>query len=450
MADKVTSTHVAPEPVKNAVQTNYMTKYDFATKYIPTYKEELVELFPDTILGFTALFGTDIGVASDQFFWAEDGRLRKIEKNVGLASASGVFTCQDETIQRVGNKIYVMNPETGVKQMGRVMSLNADNKKEFTAQPYDAAAWNVGTEGLNVITTGSEFKKGTDGMEGSIVTQQEILHTSLTISKDNFVMNDSDICNATWLKAPDGKYFWFHQEVENFHKRFDELEELNAITSVKITEDSPLHAEGYNSTSGLIESIRMRGNTMTGIPSSLDDMDEVIKVLDKESGEKSNGLFLTLEASLSLDNTIADANVDRGGAGWGSFDNKATAVKFGFDGWMRGGYEFYKKTWRLLNDVTGLSVENTGTAGAIHGIMMPFGTVKVQTGYNSSLSGTPVRSIKYLTLLHKEGNGLNRNRSTIFYGRRWGNGRKDVTGVDILSETGLCLAGANRWFAFVG
>lgn len=448
--ETITQAQTAPEPMKTALQTNYMSKYDFATKFIPAYRQELVELFSDTILGFTELYGGEKGISADQFYWAESGRLRKIEKGVSLTAASNVFTCVDETIQRVGNKIYVMNPETGAKQMGRVIALNESNNKEFTALPYDGSEWTVGSEGLNVMTTGSEFKKGTGGMKGSIASQQEILHTSLAISKDNYIMNDSDICNATWLKAPDGKFYWFHREVEDFYKRFDEKEELNKILSVRIVEDSPLFKEGYNSTSGLFESIKERGNVMTGMPASLADIDEIIKVLDKQSGEKSNGLFLTTEASLLLDNTIADENVNRNGAGWGSFDNKEAVVKFGFDGFIRGGYEFYKKTWRLLNDTTGLSVENTGAKGAIHGILMPLGTVKVQSGYNSSLSGNPVEHMKYLTLLYKEGNGISRKRQAVFYGRRFNNGLEDVTGVDILSETGLCLAGANRWMLFNG
>ena len=447
---QITQTHSAPEPIKNALQTNYMSKYDFATEFIPAYKEKLVELFPDTILGFTALYGGEKPISADQFYWAESGRLRKIEKGVSLTAASNIFTCVDDTIQRVGNKIYVMNPETGAKQMGRVIALNDNNNKEFTALPYDGESWTVGSEGLNVMTTGSEFKKGTGGMEGSIASQLEILHTSLSISKDNYAMNDSDICNATWVQAPDGKYYWYHKEVEEFYKRFDEKEELNNILSVKIAEDSPLFSEGYNSTSGLFESIEERGNVMTGLPASLADIDEIIKVLDKQSGEKSNGLFITTEASLALDNTIAKENMDSGGAGWGSFDNKESFIKFGFEGFSRGGYEFYKKTWKLLNDVTGLSVENTGEKGAIHGILMPLGTIKAQTGYNSSLSGKPIEHMKYLTLLYKEGNGINRKRQTIFYGRRFGNGREDITGVDILSETGLCLAGANRWMLFKG
>lgn len=189
---------------------------------------------------------------------------------------------------------------------------------------------------------------------------------------------------------------------------------------------------------------------MTGIPSSLNDVEDMIKVLDKEEGEKANALFFNTEASISVDKMLAQENVDKGGAGWGSFENKETFIKFGFDGWAFGGYEFYKKTWSLLNDPTGLSVENTGPTGAIHGILMPLGTVRTKTGYNSELSGGTSQPIRYLTLIYKEGNGISRDRSTHFYGRRFGDSTLDATGVDILSENGMILAGANKWMIFEG
>lgn len=450
MPTTVTKNNDAKDPKLVPVQTNYMSKYDFTNRYQPETLPDVVELYADGITGFLAMTGSERGISADQIYWGEQGRLRKAEKNVSLTAATNTFTCKDNTIMRVGTKIYVMDPTTGVKQTGLVTDVDKSDPKVFVAKPYDSASWNVGATGLNVAIIGSEFKKGSGPMEGTVVSEQSIYHTSLTISKDTHAMNDSDLCNVSWLYAPDGSPFWHHQEIEDFNRRFDDYEELNLILSTKIKEESDLSKSGYNSTMGLFDSIRARGANIPGIPQSLDEWGAVIKYLNKEGGEKSNCLWTNVDSSMAIDKIIANENYAKGGAGWGSFDNKEMAVKFGFDGFMFGGYEFYKKTWKLLDDPAGVSPENTGELGEIKGILMPMGGIRIQTGYNSSLSGALPPVIKYLTLLHKEGDGISRKRQTTFYGARVGNGREDVTGVDLLSERGLLLAGANRWGIFEG
>lgn len=440
----------APDPKIVPLQTNYMSRYDFTTRFQPETINEIFELYSDGITGFLEMTGSEKGISADQIYWGEQGRLRKAEKNVSLNSASNAFTCQGDTIMRVGTKIYVMDPATGAKQTGLVIALDSSDPKVFVAKPYDSASWNVGAVGLNVAIIGSEFKKGSGPMEGTVASEQSIYHSSLTISKDTHAMNDSDLCNVTWLHAPDGSPFWHHQEIEDFNRRFDDYEEMNLILSTKIKEESELSKEGYNSTMGLFESIRSRGANIPGMPQTLDEWTAIIKYLNKENGEKSNCLWLNVESNMLLDKMIAQENYDKGGAGWGAFDNKEMAVKFGFDSFMLGGYEFYKKTWNFLDDQAGISQENTGTLGEIRGILMPMGGIRVQTGYNSSLSGALPPVIKYLTLLYKEGDGISRRRRTTFYGARFNNGRDDVTGVDLTSERGLLLAGANRWGIFEG
>lgn len=450
MASTITTNHVATGP-QLAGPANYMSKYDFTNKYHPELLPEMAELYGGGITGFLRAYGSEVPVSADQIYWGEGGRLRKLERNVSLTSATGVFTCEDNTVQRKGAMILVMDPATGKKQTGLVTSVSSNDRKSYTAQPYDKGAWDLSATGLNVMTIGSEFLKGTDRMDGSLVTDPSIYSTSLSISKDVHEMDDSTICNATWLQAPDDSLYWYHTEIEEFRRRFDEFQELKLVLGVKIAEDSPLKSEGYNSTEGLFEAIGKRGGSVTGIPETMDDWISVCKYLDKEEGEKRNMLFTTTDMSFAIDKMLADMGQGRATPDWGSFENNASMFKnLGFDGFGLGGYEFMKKSWKLLNDATGLSPESLGVGGVINGMLMPAGSVSTQIGTNAGLVGAETKRVKYLNVLYKAGNGIDRRLQTGFYGSRMNNGTEDVTGVTLLSEASLLLAGANRWMLFKG
>lgn len=428
-------------------QANYMSRYDFSNKFYPELMPQVVPLYNNGITGFCETFGREKGISADTIYWAEGGRRLKVERNVSLVVATGVFTCSEDTVQRVNAQILVADAAGKKLQFGLVTAVNG---KTFTAKPYDDAAWTVGTSGLNVITAGSEFRKGTEGMARSLYNQQSIYNTSVTISKDTYSMSGSDICNVTWLYAPDGTPFWYNSDTEEALARFKDLEELKCLLSIKISENSSLKAEGYNSTDGLFSSIRKRGNSFAGVPKTMADWRSLVKRMDKVSGERYNSIFCDTDTSLAIDDMIATANKDMMTPGWGIFDNKERAVDFGFDAFRMGGYEFYKQTWKVLNDPTALAAENLGDANAIHGIMMPMGSIAAQTGYTDQLTNGEPERIDYLTYLYKEKPGYSRKLQTTFYGAASGNGRDDIMGIDWLSERGLLLAGAVKWFIFEG
>jgi hypothetical protein len=439
----IVNNHAGAKPELRPTSANYMSIYDFSSKYLPAMLEQAVDLYGKGILGFCRMFGSEKPVNADKTYWAEMDRLRSVEKNVALDTATNVFTTTQKHAVRKNTKIIVVDEANGKKEYGIVTAVNSDTS--FIALRSDGAAWTVAATALTIISAGSEFKKGSGPMEGTIIRKENIYNTTVRISKSTHAINDSDLSNVAWLYAPDGTPYWHHQEVEDAIKRFDEEEELNFVTSVPVDPTSALSNE-YGSFSGILDSIRRRGLVYAGSPSTMADIDDIIMALDAEQGEKSNALFLKTEVSLAIDDLLAAENAEKNGAGWGCFANKDTAIKFGFDSFMRGGYNFYKCTWNLLNDPTG-----AGQLADVHGILMPIGQVRVKTGYNDSLSGdSEITKINYLNLLYKAGNGDNRKKQITVYGRKVQNGRDDVTGIDITSETGLILCGANRWMLMQG
>ena len=439
-----------PQPQLKATAANYMSTYDFATKYIPDTRADVVRRYNNGILGFVDAFGKKIGVGADTYYWAENGRL--LPKLTGVKCSGTTFTAGVNVPLKVGQKVLVSNPDntTGGKYaIGRVQAVSG---KTFTAIPYAGSAWDTnitGAAALTVICVGSDFAKGTDKMEGAIEGVEDIYSASMHIMKDSYEINGSDVTNPTWYMTPDGGYVWDSYEAQQAFARFMNSIELDLLTSEK-TVNATLTGGGLNSTQGIFGQIRERGNTVAGAPTTLADWEEIVKLIDKVQGESYNALFCTTEFSLGVDNMLANANrYNENTQNWGAFSNKDAAISFGFDSFSIGGKTFYKNTWKVLTDPTALAPENFSDASAIHALMMPMGNINVKGGYQSSLSQSPVESVNYLNILYRAGNGHNRMLVTKPYGDTPGDTR-DIIGISWLSEMGAMLVAANRWAIFEG
>ena len=81
-----------------------------------------------------------------------------------------------------------------------------------------------------------------------------------------------------------------------------------------------------------------------------------LKQLDKQGAIEENMLFLSRATALDFDDMLAATNggfASTQAASYGLFDNEAEmALNFGFSGFRRGSYDFYKTDWKYLNDAT--------------------------------------------------------------------------------------------------
>ena len=78
-------------------------------------------------------------------------------------------------------------------------------------------------------------------------------------------------------------------------------------------------------------------------------------------------------------------------ASYGLFDNEAEmALNFGFSGFRRGSYDFYKTDWKYLNDAS-----TRGLVGGLKGLLVPAGTSSV---YDQTLAANvrrPFLHVRY-------------------------------------------------------
>lgn len=437
-----------PQPQHKVTAANYMSGYDFANKYIPDTKAEVIARYNNGILGFIDAFGKPIPVGADKYYWAESGRL--LPKLKGVTLSGTTFTAPVDAPLKVGQKVLVSNPAEGGKYaIGRVQAVNG---KTFEAIPYGADAWDAnltGAESLVVICTGSDFPKGSDKMDGALEGVEDIYSTTMHISKDSYEVNGSDVTSPTWYQTPDGGYVWNTYESEQAFKRFMNSIELDMLTSVPVV-NTTLKDARLNSGNGIFGQIRERGNTVAGMPTTLADWEDIVKMIDKVQGESYNAIFCTTDFALTTDHMLANANrYSENTQNWGAFSNKDNAIQFGFDSFSIGGKTFYKNTWKVLTDPTALAPENFSASSVINGLMMPMGNINVKGGYQSALSESPVQSVNYLNTLYRAGNGYNRLLVTKPYGDTPGDTR-DIIGISWLTERGVMLVAANRWAIFEG
>ena len=155
-------------------------------------------------------------------------------------------------------------------------------------------------------------------------------------------------------------------------------------------------------TQGLFAAIEARGNVYQGFagaaaPGSgaMGDFDEILKNLDKQGAIEENMLFLQRQTALDFDDMIAamagGGYASTASASYGLFDNEEDmALNFGFSGFRRGSYDFYKTDWKYLNDAS-----TRGLSKAIDGVLVPAGTSTVYDQMLGSNIRRPFLHVRY-------------------------------------------------------
>ena len=128
-------------------------------------------------------------------------------------------------------------------------------------------------------------------------------------------------------------------------------------------------------------------------------------------------------------------------ASYGLFDNEAEmALNFGFSGFRRGSYDFYKTDWKYLNDAT-----TRGLTQDIDGVLVPAGT---STVYDQSL-GSNIRR-PFLHVRYRASETEDRRFKSWITGSVGGAYTSDLDAMQIhfLSERCLVTQAANNFVLF--
>ena len=473
---------IVPSPKQQTLQNNYLAfnggANDFAQQYLPEIYEQEVERYGNrTLSGFLRMVGAEMPMTSDQVIWSEQNRLHISYTGVtGPAAGLAVFNVPTNggTIRNAispNDTIVVMNPTTGVALKGIVNSavVQGNNTTNVTAYPFTAANWDglftggAAASDLKIFVYGSLFAKGTASGSKSIEPQFTQYSNQPIIIKDRYAINGSDMAQIGWVEVAteDGTsgYLWYLKSESETRLRFDDYLEMAMVEGELASGAGGVsfaaqaaNVPGFSATinahgsQGLFAAITARGNVFSGFAGAtgISDFDSVLKNLDTQGAIEENMLFLNRDMDLEFDDMLAQISAGgQGGVAYGLFENSEDmALNLGFSGFRRGSYDFYKTSWKYLNDA---STRGAVAVNNIDGVLIPAGT---STVYDQIL-GTNIRR-PFLHVRYRASQADDRRYKNWVTGTAGGafTSEVDEMVVNFLSERCLVTQAANNFVLF--
>ena len=454
-----------PSAEQVPLASNYITNFDFLNQYLPdTYEKEFERYGNRTISSFLRMVGAEMPSNSDLIKWAEQGRLHTKYVNCSTTAIAGAdiatITVADagvtSIVVRVGQTVMISdNAGTG---SNKAIVTAVDTAAGTFAVAYYEVGGQVPAAGqtLSVFIYGSEFGKGTEGMQGSLESEDSIFQNNPIIIKDKYAVSGSDMAQIGWVEVTTENgasgYLWYLKSEHETRLRFDDHLETAMIEAVPAEivggVSSGAAAAGYNGSEGVFFVVENRGNVWGGgFPETLAEFDTIVGRLDRQGSIEENVIFVDREFSFGIDDMLAAQNNNAaGGTSYGLFDNdKDMALNLGFTGFRRG-YDFYKSDWKYLNDVT-MRGDMSGAAGSgrVNGLLVPAGSTSVYDQIMGKNAKRPFLHVRY-----RASETEDRRYKTWITGSAGGamTSSLDAMEVHFLSERAVCTLGANNFFLF--
>ena len=459
-----------PSAEQVVLQTNYITNFDFLNQYLPdTYEKEFERYGNRTVASFLRMVGAEMPSNSDLIKWAEQGRLHTKYVDVTSAAAAGsdtaVLTVGDVLVPgsgsialRVGQTIMISDNTNASVLTNKALITAVDMANaQITVAYYEAAGQAVAADVVtSLFVYGSEFQKGTSGMQGQLEADDDIYSNSPIIIKDKYAVSGSDMAQIGWIEVTTENgatgFLWYLKSEHETRLRFEDYLETAMVEAVPAIAGSGVAAiaagvasgVGNKGSEGLFYVVNNRGNVWSGgNPSTLAEFDSIIQRLDKQGSIEENVIFLNREFGFDIDDMLASQNsYGANGTSYGLFDNdKDMALNLGFTGFRRG-YDFYKSDLKYLNDPT---MRGGLQGGKINGILVPAGSTTV---YDQVLGKNAKRP--FLHVRYRASETEDRRYKTWITGSAGGAATSslDAMEVNFLSERALCTLGANNFFLF--
>ena len=456
---------ITPSSVKATLPSNYITNFDFLNQYLPdTYEKEFERYGNRSIASFLRQVGAEMPSNSDLIKWAEQGRLHTKYTSVWTTSAAGAKTAAvtfnlpsgSTCVFRVGQTVFISQNAGTASNKGIITAV--------TATTFDVAFYEsnqnviAGTSSTNLCTAfvyGSEFRKGSTGMEGSLEAEDDIFDNKPIIIKDNYEVSGSDMAQIGWVEVTTENgatgYLWYIKSEHETRLRFEDYLEMSMVEGVPAEASSgavnylsPTPGQTAAGTDGLFYTIEQRGNVWGGgNPSTLADFDAIIQRLDKQGSIQENMLFVNRNFGFDIDDMLSTQNsYGVNGTSYGVFNNDENmALNLGFKGFKRG-YDFYKTDWKYLNDAT---LRGGIVGGEVNGVLVPAGSTSVYDMVMGKNAKRPFLHVRY-----RASETENRRYKTWITGSAGGASTSDLDAmrVNFLSERALCTLGANNFFLF--
>jgi hypothetical protein len=414
----------------------YISLYDLVNK--PDNRDALIKTYGNQgITGFLQLVGATKAVATnDEVQYWEEERLHKKQAGsmaaITAADATVVLTAASAAavIVREQDVVLVNNSEralvTGISSAA--ITLTALSSDGFSAASLNASA--------EVPVVGNLYAQGSDQPTEFIESGITKRVNPFMIMKEVYSVTGSQATNIGWINLGNGDYRWYLKSEADTRQRFMDKREMMMLLGEKVSASGITDIDGSE---GYFAAIEDRGIVQSGLINTIAEVDDIVKVFDKEGAASEYALYVNRSQDLAIDDMLAAGQLASGtsattvgAAAFGAFQNSAeTALTLGFRSFARGGYTFHKHDWKLLNDPTLLADSD------FYGVAVPMAQVAdAKTGEKA-----PALEMNY-----KAANGYSREMEHWMIGSVLGasNATKDNVEFHYRSECNLITRAANR------
>lgn len=411
----------------------YISLYDLVNK--PDNRDALIKTYGNQgITGFLQLVGATKAVATnDEVQYWEEERLHKKQAGtlsaITAADATATLTAASagDVIVRVNDVVLVNGAE---RAMVTTISSAAITLTALSSDGFAAAS--SGSVEFPII--GNLYAQGSDQPTEFIESGITKRVNPFMIMKEVYSVTGSQATNIGWINLGNGDYRWYLKSEADTRQRFMDKREMMMLLGEKTSTLTDIDgSEGY------FAAIEDRGIVQSGLINTIAEVDDIVKVFDKEGAASEYALYVNRAQDLAIDDMLAAGQLASGtsattvgAAAFGSFNNSAdTALTLGFRSFARGGYTFHKHDWKLLNDPTLLADSD------FYGVAVPMAQVAdAKTGEKA-----PALEMNY-----KAANGYSREMEHWMIGSVLGasNATKDNVEFHYRSECNLVTRAANR------
>ncbi len=357
--DNTSAGGYATQRIGSLTAANYVSLYDLIER--PDNRDLLVKTYgAQGITGFLQMVGAvkANGSASEVQYWEEE----RLHRKQTISSITGGNTSKRVVLACASGKLIVRNNDVVLTKAGkRALVVANDGANAYTLVPLADANLDTFTTSDELTIVGNLYAEGSEQptawMQSGIVRRAN----KYNIIKDIYKVSGSQATNIGWVNVG-GQNMWYIKSEADTRQRFMDKREMMMILgddialAAAINGSDTVDHNDIDGGEGYFAAIEDRGIVASDLISSLSDMDDLIKVLDKEGGASEYAMYVNRAQDLRIDDILAQgvgASVTTGAAAFGSFNNSPeTAISLGFRSFNRGGYSFHKHDWKLLNDPT--------------------------------------------------------------------------------------------------
>ena len=433
--------------VQRLDSAKYISLYDLVNK--PDNRDALIKTYGNQgITGFLQLVGATKAVATnDEVQYWEEERLHKMQKGTFTEAASAqtsngsaTFTVDTSehgvNILRVGDVVLLAGSYRGYVSGVTDVTDPVVTIKSLDGKLPAITAAALGSLVQELPIVGNLYAQGSDQPDSFFESGITRRVNKFNIMKEVYSVTGSQATNIGWINLGNGDYRWYLKSEADTRQRFMDKREMMMLLSQKVANTGISDIDGSE---GYFAAIEDRGMVQSGLIDSITEVDDIVKVFDKEGAASEYAMYVNRAQDLAIDDMLAAGQLlagtsatTVGAAAFGSFSNSAaTALTLGFRSFARGGYTFHKHDWKLLNDPTLLAGSD------FVGAAVPMSQVAdAKTGEKA-----PALEMNY-----KAANGYSREMEHWMIGSVLGasNATKDNVEFHYRSECNLVTRAANR------